>query len=94
MDSQDFGGEFPELVFTRHELIRKRQGQAVSSANLSVWSIRQAGDATCSAGKWRHVGETPGEWGFDEWTTGPAAGGWYTQRSYTQTGKLGEGAQV
>lgn len=52
--------------------------------------MKQAGYATCSSGKWRQVGETPGDWGFDEWLTDPTAGGWYWQKSYTQNGKLVE----
>jgi len=52
--------------------------------------MKQAGYATCSSGKWRQVGETPGDWGFDEWLTDPTAGGWYWQKSYTRNGKLVE----
>jgi arylsulfatase A len=55
--------------------------------------LKQAGYATCSSGKWRQVGETPGDWGFDEWLTDPTAGGWYWQKSYTQNGKLMEQAK-
>jgi arylsulfatase A len=50
--------------------------------------LKQAGYATCSSGKWRQVGETPGDWGFDEWLTDPTAGGWYWQKSYTKNGRL------
>jgi len=50
--------------------------------------LKQAGYATCSSGKWRQVGETPGDWGFDEWLTDPTAGGWYWQKSYTKNGQL------
>ena len=49
--------------------------------------LKQAGYATCSAGKWRQVGETPGEWGYDEWITDPTAGGWYWKNTYTKNGK-------
>ncbi|MCX8038734.1 MAG: sulfatase-like hydrolase/transferase [Candidatus Sumerlaeia bacterium] len=49
--------------------------------------LKQAGYATCCAGKWRQMGETPGDWGFDEWATDPTAGGWYWQKSYTANGK-------
>ncbi|HTM48524.1 MAG TPA: sulfatase-like hydrolase/transferase [Bryobacteraceae bacterium] len=52
--------------------------------------LKQAGYATCSVGKWRQVGETPGDWGYDEWLTDPTAGGWYWQKSYTANGKLVE----
>ena len=49
--------------------------------------LKQAGYATCSSGKWRQVGETPGDWGFDEWLTDPTAGGYYWKNSYTKNGK-------
>lgn len=52
--------------------------------------LKQAGYATGMAGKWRQVGETPGDWGFDEWLTDPTAGGWYWQKDYTKNGKLVE----
>jgi arylsulfatase A len=44
--------------------------------------LKQAGYATCSAGKWRQVGETPRDWGFDEYCTDPTASGWFWQTSY------------
>ncbi|MCX7046327.1 MAG: sulfatase-like hydrolase/transferase [Candidatus Sumerlaeota bacterium] len=55
--------------------------------------MKQAGYATCSAGKWRQVGETPGDWGYDEWITDQTAGGWYWQSKYTKNGKLVETAK-
>ena len=45
------------------------------------------------AGKWRQMGDTPGDWGFDEWLTDPTAGGWYWKTSYTKNGKLVETQQ-
>jgi arylsulfatase A-like enzyme len=56
-------------------------------------TLKQAGYATGMAGKWRQVGDTPGDWGFDEWLTDPTAGGWYWQKSYTANGKLIENKQ-
>lgn len=56
-------------------------------------TLKQAGYATGMAGKWRQVGETPGDWGFDEWITDPTAGGWYWQKSYTKNGQLVESAK-
>jgi arylsulfatase A len=53
-------------------------------------TLKQAGYATGMAGKWRQMGDTPGDWGFDEWLTDPTAGGWYWQKSYTKNGKLVE----
>jgi arylsulfatase A len=50
-------------------------------------TLKQAGYATCSAGKWRQVGETPGDWGFDEWITDPSAGGWYWRTNCTKNGQ-------
>ncbi len=48
--------------------------------------LKQAGYATGMAGKWRQVGETPRDWGFDEYTTDPTAGGWYWQTKHLQNG--------
>lgn len=50
--------------------------------------LKEAGYATCSAGKWRQVGGTPADWGFDEYLTDPTAGGWYWKTSYTKNGQL------
>ncbi len=49
--------------------------------------LKQAGYTTGMAGKWRQVGETPRDWGFDEYTTDPTAGGWYWQTTHQQNGK-------
>lgn len=49
--------------------------------------LKQAGYATCESGKWRQVGETPKDWGFDEYCTDPAAGGWYWKDSYIKNGE-------
>ncbi|MFM8469041.1 MAG: sulfatase-like hydrolase/transferase [Limisphaerales bacterium] len=49
--------------------------------------LQQAGYATCEAGKWRQVGETPRDWGFDEYCTDPTAGGWYWKTSYEKNGQ-------
>jgi arylsulfatase A len=53
-------------------------------------TLKQAGYATGMAGKWRQVGESPGDWGFDEFITDPTAGGWFWKNSYTKNGKLVE----
>jgi arylsulfatase A-like enzyme len=53
-------------------------------------TLKQAGYATGMAGKWRQMGDTPGDWGFDEWITDPTAGGWYWKTNYTKNGKLVE----
>jgi len=49
--------------------------------------MKQAGYATCESGKWRQVGETPRDWGFDEYCTDPTAGGWYWKDSYIKNGQ-------
>ncbi|MBI5767202.1 MAG: sulfatase-like hydrolase/transferase [Verrucomicrobia bacterium] len=46
--------------------------------------LKEAGYATGMAGKWRQVGETPKDWGYDEYTTDPTAGGWYWQTTHQQ----------
>ncbi len=50
-------------------------------------TLKQAGYATGMAGKWRQMGDAPGDWGFDEWLTDPTAGGWYWKNSYTKNGQ-------
>lgn len=63
-------------------------GQPLSKDEPSVArTLKSAGYATGMAGKWRQMGETPGDWGFDEWLTDPTAGGWFWQKSYTVNGK-------
>jgi arylsulfatase A len=54
--------------------------------------LRQAGYATCESGKWRQVGETPRDWGFDEYCTDPTAGGWYWKDSYIRNGETVAGS--
>ncbi len=49
--------------------------------------LKQAGYATGESGKWRQVGETPRDWGFDEYCTDPTAGGWYWKDSYEKNGE-------
>ncbi|MBM4046703.1 MAG: DUF229 domain-containing protein, partial [Planctomycetes bacterium] len=56
-------------------------------------ALKQAGYVTGMAGKWRQMGDTPGDWGFDEWLTDPTAGGWYWKTSYTKNGQLVETKQ-
>ena len=49
--------------------------------------MKAAGYATGMSGKWRQVGETPRDWGFDEYSTDPTAGGWYWQTTHEQNGR-------
>ncbi len=50
--------------------------------------MKQAGYATGQAGKWRQVGELPGDWGFDEFLTDNTASGWYWETKYNKNGKV------
>jgi arylsulfatase A len=49
--------------------------------------LKQAGYATGQAGKWRQVGELPGDWGFDEFLTDNTASGWYWETHFNKNGK-------
>ncbi|MDZ4686193.1 MAG: sulfatase-like hydrolase/transferase [Planctomycetaceae bacterium] len=49
--------------------------------------LKQAGYATGMAGKWRQMGGTPGEWGFDEHLMSDTASGHSHVKSYTVNGK-------
>jgi arylsulfatase A len=53
-------------------------------------TLKQHGYVTGESGKWRQVGESPGDWGFDEYCTDPTAGGWYWKNSYIKNGKTVE----
>jgi arylsulfatase A len=64
-----------------------RQPEAAEEPSLAR-TLKSAGYATGMAGKWRQVGGSPGDWGFDEFITDPTAGGWYWKTSYTRNGKL------
>jgi len=57
-------------------------------------TLKQTGYATGMAGKWRQMGDTPGDWGFDEWLTDPTAAGWYWKTNYTKNGQLVETNQL
>jgi arylsulfatase A len=50
--------------------------------------MKQAGYATGQAGKWRQVGESPRDWGFDEYLTDNTAGGWYWETRYNKNGEV------
>ncbi len=49
--------------------------------------LKEAGYTTGMAGKWRQVGETPRDWGFEEYTTDPTASGWFWQTKHQQNGR-------
>ena len=67
------------------------RGGGPGAKSADEWSVakalKQAGYATGQAGKWRQVGETPHDWGFDEYCTDPTAGGWYWKDTYEKDGK-------
>jgi arylsulfatase A len=50
--------------------------------------MKQAGYATGQAGKWRQLGESPRDWGFDEYLTDNTAGGWYWETKYNKNGQV------
>ena len=50
-------------------------------------TLKQAGYVTGMAGKWRQMGATPGDWGFDEFVTDNTAGGWYWKSNYIKNGR-------
>lgn len=66
-----------------------RNGPGAKSADEQPMAklLKQAGYATCQAGKWRQVGELPGNWGFDEFLTDQTATGWYWETKYNKNGK-------
>jgi len=69
--------------------LNQNAGQPQSSDEPSLArTLKQAGYATGMAGKWRQMGESPGDWGFDEFITDPTASGWFWKMSYTKNGKL------
>jgi arylsulfatase A len=49
--------------------------------------MKEAGYATGQAGKWRQIGELPGNWGFDEFLTDNTASGWYWETHYNKNGQ-------
>jgi arylsulfatase A-like enzyme len=49
--------------------------------------LKEHGYATCQTGKWRQIGETPNDWGFDEYCTDPTAAGWYWRKQYNKNGQ-------
>lgn len=50
-------------------------------------TVKKAGYITGMAGKWRQMGDSPGDWGFDEFVTDKTAGGWYWQKDYIKNGQ-------
>jgi arylsulfatase A len=64
------------------------EGTGAKSANeVSIAKLlKQHGYVTGESGKWRQVGETPHDWGFDEYLTDPTAGGWFWETKYLKNG--------
>ncbi len=64
-------------------------GPGAKSANEYPMArlMKDAGYATGQAGKWRQVGESPRDWGFDEYLTDNTASGWYWETKYNKNGE-------
>lgn len=76
-------------AFRTGGLTNQSAGQPTSAQEPSIAKIlKSAGYATGMAGKWRQMGETPRDWGYDEYLTDPTAGGYFWKTSYTQNGKI------
>jgi len=56
-------------------------------------TLKEAGYATCHANKWRQMGETPADWGFDEYITDRTAGGYFWQSTYFKNGETVDAGQ-
>jgi len=79
-------GRYP---FRTGGLTNKAAGNPVAQNEHPLARIlKEAGYDTCQAGKWRQMGQTPRDWGFDEYITDPTAGGWYWKNNYTKNGQL------
>ena len=50
-------------------------------------TLKQAGYATGMAGKWLQMGDSPGDWGYDEFITDNTAAGWYWKSNYNKNGQ-------
>jgi arylsulfatase A len=80
-------------AFRTGGLTNQTAGQPKSQDEYPLARIlKEAGYDTCSAGKWRQMGQTPRDWGFDEYITDNTAGGWYWQKSYIKNGQVVETA--
>jgi arylsulfatase A len=62
------------------------QGAVSTNERPIATLLKQAGYATGMAGKWRQMGETPKDWGFDEYLTDPTGNGWFWQTTYILNG--------
>jgi arylsulfatase A-like enzyme len=81
-------GRYP---FRTGGLTNQTAGRPVAKDEYPLARIlTEAGYDTCHVGKWRQMGETPGDWGFGEYVTDPTASGWFWQKSYTKNGQLVE----
>jgi arylsulfatase A len=68
----------------------RRGGPGAKSANEYPIArlMKDAGYVTGHAGKWRQLGESPGDWGFDEYLTDNTASGWYWETKYNKNGEI------
>jgi len=75
-------------AFRTGGLTNQSSGRPSSKDEPSVArTLKEAGYATCHTNKWRQMGETPADWGFDEYITDRAAGGYFWQQKYTKNGE-------
>ena len=75
-------------VFRTGAVHNENTGNVVAQHEIGIAKVlRQAGYATCQVGKWRQLGNWPGDWGFDESVTDPDPSGWYWRDSYIQNGR-------
>jgi len=75
-------------VFRTGATTNNKAGEPSPTKEVCIAKVlKQAGYATAQAGKWRQMGATPADWGFDEYLTDPTASGWYWQDSYLKNGQ-------
>ncbi len=75
-------------VFRTGGTTNNNAGQPSPSKEVCIAKVlKQVGYATAQAGKWRQMGATPGDWGFDEYLTDQTASGWYWQDTYLKNGQ-------
>ncbi|MEQ1830442.1 MAG: sulfatase-like hydrolase/transferase [Pirellula sp.] len=72
---------------TNHSWRANGPGAKSSNEYPMARMLKDNGYATGMAGKWRQVGETPRDWGFDEYTTDPTAGGWFWKNEHLRNGE-------
>lgn len=70
-------------VFRTGATTNNNAGEPSPAKEIGIAKVlKEAGYATAQAGKWRQMGATPADWGFDEYLSDQTASGWYWQGSY------------